>query len=54
MYSIFAMKSGAIRYPAPIIPKVVAAANHNADVRVNALAVGFTADTFAVASSDKV
>jgi hypothetical protein len=53
MYSTFANKSGAIRYPAAIIPKVVAPANHKADVRVNALAVEFGA-VLSIASSDKV
>ena len=54
MYSIFAKKSGAIRYPAAIIPKLVAAANQNADVSVNALAVGFPIDIILVTSSDKM
>jgi hypothetical protein len=53
MYSTFARKSGAIRYPAAIIPKVVAPANHKADVRVNALAVEFGA-ALSMVSSDKV
>jgi hypothetical protein len=33
------MKSGAIRYPAPIIPAEVAMVNQNAEVRQKALAV---------------
>jgi hypothetical protein len=36
------------------MPRDVAAANHKADVRVNALAVGFPTDTISVASSDKM
>jgi hypothetical protein len=36
---MLAMKSGAIRYPAPIIPAEVAMVNQNAEVRQKALAV---------------
>jgi hypothetical protein len=36
------------------MPKEVAAANHNADVNVNALAVGLFDGTFSVASVDKL
>jgi hypothetical protein len=54
MYSTFARKSGAIKYPAAIIPMDVAPANHKAEVKVNALAVGLITDTFSVASSDKM
>jgi hypothetical protein len=35
------------------MPKEVAAANHNADVNVNALAVGLLDGTFSVTSVDK-
>jgi hypothetical protein len=35
------------------MPKEVAAANHNADVSVNALAVGLLDGTFSVTSVDK-
>ena len=40
------MKSGAIRYVAAVNPKVVAAANQNADVSINALAVALPVGTF--------
>jgi hypothetical protein len=36
------------------MPKEVAAANHNADVKVNALAVGFLGGTFSVMSVVKI
>ena len=48
------MKSGAIKYVAAVNPKVVAAANQNADVSINAFAVELFDGTVSLTSADKI